>query len=253
MSDVSYLNALRQFEVEQLLPLLPRTARILEFGAGTGQQARVIADHGFRVLGIDLVHSNYAGDRMFPIQDYDGSHVPIEDGSIDVIFSSNVLEHVENLDTIFQEFHRILRPNGICLHVLPTPSWRLWSFATAATASIRSAARLPLTVVRFLVGSVSWPALKANVREAASGFVPRGHGTSVEGVSELWTFSRAAWRRKFQKHGFDITEDRPMGIFYTGTLLLGSKLPIPTRRQLSRLLGSATRYYKVRPSSSTFL
>lgn len=246
MSDISYLNALRQFEVEQLLPLLPRGAMILEFGAGTGQQARFLADHGFRVVGIDLSDSNYASSRVFPIQDYDGSHVPIEDNSIDVIFSSNVLEHVENLDRIFEEFHRILRPNGFCLHVLPTPNWRLWSFATAIAVSARAAAKLPLATAQYLVDLRSWPALEANLREAVSGFVPRGHGTSVEGVSELWTFSRSAWCRKFQKHGFHVVEDRPMGIFYTGTLLLGSKIPITTRRRLSRLLGSATHYYRVR-------
>ena len=136
MADLSHLSILRQREIEQLLPLLPRGARILEFGAGTGQQAKYLRDQGFDVTAIDLASSNYAGERVFPVQDYDGQHIPLDDGSIDVIFSSNVLEHVENLSVIFSEFRRNQKPGGFGLHVVPTSAWRLWTFAAGLVASI---------------------------------------------------------------------------------------------------------------------
>src|SRR5215212_7221523 len=111
-------------EAEQLLPLLPPHARVLDFGAGTGQQAQLLSDHGFDVVAIDLPSSTYADHRLFPVIDYDGQHIPLADGSIDVIFSSNVLEHVEDISVIMREFRRVLRPSGLGIHIMPTPSWR---------------------------------------------------------------------------------------------------------------------------------
>lgn len=247
MFDVSYLNFLRQLEMEQVLPYLPARARILEFGSGTGQQAKFLADHGLDVIAIDLATSNYAGHRIFPVQDYDGRHIPVEDGSIDVIFSSNVLEHVENLEEIFTEFRRVLRPGGFALHVLPTTAWRFWSFATGIAVSLRAAALLPIELARPPAGDARWTVFKRDLRRVASGFVPRAHGTAAEGLSELWTFSSFAWRKTFEKLGFEIVDDRPLGLFYTGALLLGSALPIPKREKLAPMLGSATHIYKIRP------
>jgi SAM-dependent methyltransferase len=247
MADLLYLNTLRQREIEHLLPLLPGGARVLEFGAGTGQQARFLRDRGFDVVAIDLASSNYAKERLFPVQDYDGEHIPIEDKSIDVIFSSNVLEHVENPGAVFAEFRRIQRSGGFGLHVVPTPAWRLWTFATGLAKSLQAIATLPIELVRAPKGQKRSDVFYRGVRKAASGFVPRGHGTSIEGLSELWTFSRTAWRRKFRKYGFEVIEDHPMGLFYTGTPLLGSGISLATRSRLSRLLGSGAHMYKVIP------
>jgi 2-polyprenyl-3-methyl-5-hydroxy-6-metoxy-1,4-benzoquinol methylase len=98
--------------MEQLLALIPTGARALEFASGTGQRARFLADRGFEVVAIDLARRVYAVDRIFPVQDYDGRHIPLEDASVDVILSSNVLEHVEDLPTILDDFRGILRPAG---------------------------------------------------------------------------------------------------------------------------------------------
>lgn len=249
MAGLSYLNDLRRHEIEQLLPLLPRDARILEFGAGTGQQAKFLRQRGFDVVAIDLASSNYAHERVFPVQDYDGEHIPLKDGSIDVIFSSNVLEHVENPRVIFDEFRRIQKPGGFGLHVVPTPGWRLWTFAAGLAASIGAAIRLPLELARPPKGQDRRHLLYRGLRRAASGFIPRGHGTSAEGFSEIWSFSRIAWRRKFQRYGFDIIEDRPMGLFHTGTALLGSRLRPATRARLGRFLGSGAHLYRIVPKS----
>ena len=104
---------------------------------------------------------------------------------------------------------------------------------------------MPPNLIRKPSGGSRWQVLKRDLRRAASGFVPRGHGTSVEGFSELWTFSGRARRNKFEAAGFQIVEDRPMGLFYTGNLILGARLSLKKRRSLCRTLGSATRVYKV--------
>jgi len=245
--DISFINVLRRREIEDVLPVLPERCRILEFGSGTGEQARFLAERGFDVTAIDLASSDYADHRVFPVQDYDGHRLPLEDRSVDVILSSNVLEHVENFDEISAEFRRVLKPGGFAVHTMPTPAWRFWSFFGYVAESLQAAAELPACLVRLRSVPERRQMLVRHLRRIASGFVPRGHGTSPEGFSELWTFSRAAWQRKFRRAGFEIVEDRPIRLFYSGSVLLGAALSPEKRRSLSRLLGSATRMYVVRP------
>lgn len=249
MFNTSYLNELRQIEMEQLLPLLPSGARILEFGAGTGQQARFLADHGFDVIALDLPNSDYAAERLFPIHDYDGRHIPLADQSVDVVFSSNVLEHVEDLPTILGEFRRVTRPNGLGIHIMPTPSWRFWTFVTGPIASLQAAGSLARNLLAPPAGR-RWDSIKRNLKTIAGGLLPLGHGTSREGISELWTFSPRAWRRKFERSGFAVVGDRPFGIFYTGNLLFGPRMSVARRESLSHTLGSAARIYEVRTQST---
>lgn len=207
--------------------MLPSGARVLEFGAGTGEQARQLTDMGFDVVAIDLPSSEYASHRIFPVIDYDGRHIPLADHSVDAVFSSNVLEHVEDLPTILGEFRRVLRPGGVGVHAMPTPAWRFWTFVAGPPTSLVALSKL-------------------NLKAAVAALLPLGHGTSKEGISELWTFSPRWWRRTFERNGMKVVGDRPVGIFYTGHFLLGERLSLEQRRRLSGALGSAAHVYVVR-------
>lgn len=233
--------------MERLLPYIPAGARVLEFGAGTGRQARFLAERGYDVVAIDLARSNYADHLVFPVSQYDGEHIPVEDRSIDVIFSSNVMEHVENIPAIMAEFRRILRPGGFGLHAMPTPAWRFWTFMSGFANAFVAAAQVPRDVARPASGVGRWAAVRKDLKIMAASVIPIGHGTSSEGISELYTFSRRAWVNLFERHGFEVVRDEPIGLFYTGHMLFGSSLDYSRREALSRSLGSATRIYMVRP------
>lgn len=235
--------------MEELLALLPCGGLILEFGAGTGEQARFLSEQGFNVIAIDLPDSVYASDRVFQVQDYDGYRIPLDDQSVDVIFSSNVLEHVEDLATVFGEFRRILRPGGTGLHIMPTPAWRFWSLVTGLSDAVVTLALLPFRLAAPPPNVLRRQALCQNLRRIARGVLPRGHGISREAFSELWTFSPETWRGKFRNHGFEVIEDRPMRLFYTGTVLFGLELSFEIRRRLSSILGSSMHIYLTQPTA----
>jgi SAM-dependent methyltransferase len=226
--NFEFLSAIRAAEMDELAPLIPPRSRVLEFGAGRGEQAKMLADRGFDVVAIDLADSSYSGSRVWPVIDYDGRHIPLPDHSIDAIFSSNVLEHVEDLKTILAEFRRVLKPGGIEVHAMPTTAWRFWTFVAGVPAAFQAA-------------------FARNLKAFAGALLPIGHGTSSEGFSELWTFSRTAWRKVFRNNGHVVVEDRPMGVFYTGHMALGRQLSFDRRRKLSRYIGSGTHIYVVKP------
>jgi len=229
MPPLDYLNRLRVTEIERVISLFPNGAHILEIGAGTGQQARELNRRGFDVTAVEIASSNYAADRVFPIIDYDGTHLPFDNASFDVVFSSNALEHVRDLPATHAEICRVLKPNGICIHILPTHGWRFWSMLT----SFPGAAVMVFRAVR---GRAPW---RDAIRHAGAALIQPAHGERGHAFTELWTFRPAWWRHHFADNGFVVVRDEPMGLFYTGDLLFGDRLSFSTRARLANWLGSA--------------
>lgn len=205
----------------------------------------------FNVNAIELADSAYASARVFPVIDYDGTHIPFPDGSFDVVFSSNALEHVCNLVGLHAEIRRVLKPDGIAIHVLPTHAWRFWStLASLASAFIYLWAALrrmlPSSRDQRSVGRAWYEAARAC---GAAVLQPR-HGERGIGFAELWLFHPRWWRRNFANNGFVLLYDRPMGLFYTGSMVFGARLSLERRAQLAQILGSSCHLFVLRPTET---
>lgn len=235
--SLDWLARIRAWEIDRLAPLLPPGGAVLDVGAGTGQQSRLLAERGFRVTAIDLAASGYAAHREYPVQDYDGQRFPLADASVDCVFSSNVLEHVRDLAALHREAARVLRPGGYAVHVMPTAAWRFWT-------TVSGIADIPAA---WLGDLRDGRGLRGLVRSAAGRALPLRHGETGNAFTELWTFRMAAWRAHFAAAGWRLRRAEPMGLFYTGWNLLGPRLPIDKRQALARLLGSAVAVYVAEP------
>ena len=103
----------------------------IDHGCGTGLNILYLHALGFTGLrGVNIVanclawnswlrrHAGYGGD-VFAL--YDGRKLPAEDGSQDVVFSQQVLEHVEPalLESYYREEGRVLREGGLAVHQVP--------------------------------------------------------------------------------------------------------------------------------------
>jgi SAM-dependent methyltransferase len=247
--SLKHLETLRHAELEKAASLMGSKERILEIGAGTGQQARQLTELGHEVIAIDVPDSSYSANQIFPVQPYNGTTIPLPGKSVDVVFSSNVLEHVQDLPGIHCEILRVLRPGGYCIHILPTHVWRFWSllmaYPDAAAYLIRNFSEL---LPRPWRGSEDLKRLRmawANAARACANILPIRHGERGNAISELWLFHPAWWRRNFRSNGFDIVHEEPMGLFYTGNMLLGAELSLNSRARLAQVLGSACHLFKV--------
>jgi SAM-dependent methyltransferase len=250
--SLDHLDAIRAAEIDKIASFLPAGARILEIGAGTGKQALELQRRGFEVTAIELADSNYAAHRVFPIQNYDGQTIPLPDASIDVVFSSNTLEHVSDLSWMHAEIRRVLALDGTCIHVLPTHTWRFWTTLTSYIEAIRfSVSSAPQLIPRAPPRAAELQRLREawyrTARHAAGLCLPRRHGERGNVISELWLFHPRWWRRNFEEHGFAIVAHEPMGLFYTGQELLGFRLSLAKRTRLARVLGSSCHLFKLVP------
>jgi len=251
--QLDQLETVRRKELQQVLHLIQtlqelrggKPLTILEIGAGTGGQARILADQGHRVEAIDLISSNYAAERVWPITDYDGHHIPFPKHHFDIIFSSNVLEHIPHLPEYQQEMHRVLKPEGVAIHVVPSGSWRFWTNLLYYPYLCR---RLIDRLFR-AVGSGSQPRQTEATAPAPEApppqsirlgsLLPNRHGVMGNFLSQIYYFSRRCWRRKFLMSGWTLKNHLPNRLFYTGYLLLEPPFKIETRTSLSQYLGSS--------------
>jgi SAM-dependent methyltransferase len=245
-----FTHSVRAAELELAIPLFPPGSKILEFGAGDGWQACELQRRGFKVTAIDA-HPPRDGQHH-PVASYDGSRLPYPDASFDVVYSSNVLEHVAAFELVQSELARVLRPRGTAVHCVPSATWRLWTSLGHPLYAARWAARLALSRPGTRKGTA--PSTAAHGAPAMSFFAmvkrglwPHRHGEQGTVLSELWLFSRRAWERRFTRSGWRVVSVRSTSLCYTGNELFGLKIGNKTRARISRIFGSSTLLYVVEP------
>jgi SAM-dependent methyltransferase len=105
---------------------------ILDHGCGGCWTLIYLAARGYTdIRGVDVAGSNCErwnrltaevfgmADKRF--HEYDGTLLPFPDGSVDLVFSQQVLEHVhpDVLERFYAEEHRVLRNGGVAVHGVP--------------------------------------------------------------------------------------------------------------------------------------
>jgi SAM-dependent methyltransferase len=234
-----FRRSIRERELQTLAHFLPPPpARLLEIGGGDGHQATLLEALGYRVSSVDIRESAYSGHRRFSIIDYDGRSLPFLDCTFDIVFSSNVLEHVMDLPAFLAETRRVLRRDGSGVHVMPTGAWRFWT----SIAHYIDVFRRVMAVGRSR-GLGGWALA---LREVRRDLIPPRHGETGNALTEIWSFSRWRWRREFRRNGWSVEREAALRLFYTGHLIHGERWPLSYRAQLSNLLGSACVLYSVR-------
>ena len=258
--DLDFVKALRQAELTLALTEIetrkPAGSSIVEIGGGGGWQARMLADAGYIVRSFDLAGSQFSERRVFPIEDYDGHRIPAADASFDVAFSSNVLEHIPHLHAFQGELLRVLKPDGIAVHLLPTASWRVWTLLAHYPWLVKAGAE----VIRVRFGGGRSDDVQVVVRAAdrhgTARLVSRillspRHGEVGNTFSEVWHFSRQRWTPLFEETGWRVVSRGTNGLFYTGYSVLGWQLGLAARRRLSHVLGASCHLYVLEKTSAS--
>lgn len=236
-----HLERLRRHEIEIVQDWFQPGMRVLDLGGGSGFQASVLASRGCEVLSIDLADRPPSPHVYYPVQAYDGHHIPAPDASFDVVFSSNVLEHIQPLAPILDETRRVLKPEGLAVHIVPSAGWRFWTCITHFPYLMKIVLGLQPAPKR--VSPASTPASRRLDRNALTKalkyvFPLFPHGEYPNALVEFYYFRRDRWIRVFERNGFDVRHAMGNRIFYTGYELLPN-LPLRTRQRLAQRLGSA--------------
>jgi SAM-dependent methyltransferase len=102
---------------------LSADAPILDVGAGTGANLRLLRDLGFvRAIGIDLSPEaiRFCAEKgLGRVEPGDARALPFADCRFDLVFATDVIEHVEDDVAALREIRRVVKPGGRLLLTVP--------------------------------------------------------------------------------------------------------------------------------------
>ena len=109
---------------------------LLDVGCGGGILAEEFAGRGLSVTGIDPSISSIETARRHADQTKAainycigaGESLPFADASFNYVSCCDVLEHVQNVDTVLAEISRVLKPDGILFYDTVNRTWLSWLF-----------------------------------------------------------------------------------------------------------------------------
>src|SRR3978361_1330784 len=99
--------------------------RVLDLGCGAGRFVAALQDAGADPVGVELAEAalerarrNVPGAELHALGS-DGA-IPLEDASVDLVWCSEVLEHVPDTAGLLSEARRVLRTGGRLLVTTPS-------------------------------------------------------------------------------------------------------------------------------------
>lgn len=123
-----YANTAHPYRVfeDLVASLLPQGGVLLD--AGCGRTAPVLQKYrgkAGRLIGADMVDFTGAPDDL-QLFNCDLATLPLDPGSVDLVMSRSVFEHLERPDLVYRELARVLKPGGKVVFLTAN----VWDYAT---------------------------------------------------------------------------------------------------------------------------
>ncbi|MBH49896.1 MAG: hypothetical protein CMG69_03990 [Candidatus Marinimicrobia bacterium] len=164
---------------------------ILEIGSGEGLQYKLLRRYFQNVIPSD-VNINRWDKSLGEIRKINSEQLPFDDNSINTIYSSNVIEHIEDIKLALKEMRRVLKPDGYIIHLVPTVSWKVSHLFGYYPAKFRDL---------IATGKLFKP-------------FPSVHGVSKNNFYELYNFSNRYWLKEFKNARLELKGVENL-LFYT--------------------------------------
>jgi ubiquinone/menaquinone biosynthesis C-methylase UbiE len=221
----------RDLELELMLQLgkIKPNLNILDVGCGAAYQCAVLRDRGYNVTCVDIVdNATYTYlDRLC-----DCCHLPFEDNSFDIIYSSHLLEHIKDKNQALREMVRVLSPDGFIHVIVPTSTWKICQLLIYYPELLsrfvkwflkkRGSKRENRDTDTKKVTPETGSKLERLYFKAKRAVFPEVHGTAPSNLEELREFRVSSWLGLFKNNGLNVNKI-VMGPFY-----MPDPFPFPT-------------------------
>lgn len=152
--------------------------------AGCGRTAPVLAKYlgrARRLIGVELVE--FVGVPS-GIETYnsDLASIPIESGCVDLIISRSVFEHLQDPESVYREFSRVLKPGGRVIFLTAN----MWDYATLAARLVPN--RFHARIVKVVEGRAEEDTFPTAYKTNTPGRISElagGSGMQVESIEYL--------------------------------------------------------------------
>ena len=136
-----YQQIIRDAEWESIANYIPEKSQFLDVGCGAGYSLmRASQDLNCEVEGIDADPGSHGVGRFIKnmvdtvsIKQGFAEKLPYENETFDVVYSSHVLEHVNNEATALSEMRRVLKKDGVLIIGMPTSNMAILNYISQLT------------------------------------------------------------------------------------------------------------------------
>ena len=220
-NEKKWWELIRAGELMTALELFPKEGNleVLEIGGRDGYQAGLISKKGHNVTSIDI---NPIFPQFYPVQKGDITRLDFHENSFDIIFSSNMLQEITNIDEALMEMKRVLKKDGMIIHIVPSSWWSLitnfWHYCFIPKYLIKSKKFQNMfnsEIEKINENKQDSKNLQSSKHDLKRLFFhPLGANKSF--IHEIFYFSKFYWEKLFEKNGFKIIDQKNCPYFYSG-------------------------------------
>ncbi len=197
--------------------------RALELGCGSGEHTKHLARCCGSVAAVE-----YNAGRLSAVDDEKTTFLVGDacdlsrfgDGEMDLVFSSNLLEHLPDVGRCLAECRRVAGPDGLIIHTVPNRAWKLFSVMLYYPYRLRGLAARLLDRGRAAGARTPGPRLNNNLDllqgrpSVLSRLLPKVHGVSRTNVGEFLAWGRARWLAAFRAAGLVPIRVLPLPFYF---------------------------------------
>lgn len=190
---------------------------ILEFGSGLGFQLPALSKLG-SVTASDIYLSDEIRNLVPDVKFIQCSmlEAPFNENQFDLIYSNHVLEHIEDIESVFKELQRIGDDDCLYAFALPTNIWLTLALPALYLNKLRSfigrlisKSKNNKPIKNTFIGEGS----KGNGNRLLNFLIPNGHGVHTNFIECYNFFKIENWLKLFEMNGFELIEKRSLLLY----------------------------------------
>ncbi len=224
---LNHLKFIRTWEIELIFKNFPPNLefeKILELGGGDGFQANLLSHFSKTVISTDFnpsILKNTSTNKVrYEVCDAERVENKFQEQSFDLIFSSNMLEHLPDIQRALKGMSFCLKNNGLMIHVVPSVFWKwsnvlLYHFnllivileaicTKGGISSLENKYRRETDENVTVEDIGNNPKLKRRQKTIFNLLFPKVHGVSANNFKEFKAFRKKRWQIEFQNCGLEI-------------------------------------------------
>jgi SAM-dependent methyltransferase len=228
----TYIHRLKTEEIKRLFSDCPEDCfpRALELGAGEGFESTLLAKYAKHLVCVEnnpkrLVRAPNQ-KISYQLRDAEKLDEYCEPSSFDLVFSSNLLEHLREKERTLRKIHTVLKDSGVCITIVPGTLLKLcWIFlfypnlclelleVLSKPGGLRKVLHRTRGLVfcrEFFSSETALPQNWNNPNSPPSSPLlqclwPAIHGEYRSHLVEFLAYRRNSWKRLIEQQGFHVS------------------------------------------------
>jgi len=190
----------------------------LELGCGSGRASKHLAYYCKKLVALEYnenLLTEQSDDKVTFISGDAQDLSRFDDGEMDLIFSSSLIEHLPSLGKCLSECGRVVNRDGLIIHTVPNRTWKIFNLLLYYPFGIKTVfGRI------FSKNKSQWAggprAVKtefdSNLKPVGKklslikNLLPKTHGISRSHLSEFKKWGQKQWIRTFERNSLEVIE-----------------------------------------------